>query len=231
MNRKNIAVYFFMLFLLFSIFADVTFSIGPSYTNYFIRSKTDGTITDTEFKNLLQNSLGKLKNEKNNALGFAIDLTGNLFYMAVNLSFQSKDNDNFFSGNTNGFSLFLDTQAGLGYRFFAKKPFNLFMGGGIGLNTIYANQKITSGILTDMTYKKLDIMVGVGVNILASFYFTKNTGIYLGITDTFYTAPIKTQKIFKTGTKEFTFEQTKELKTINSFANSLNIKAGISFKF
>ena len=125
-------------------------------------------------------------------------------------------------------AVIFDSQIGAGYTFFEKSRFNLFVGGGLGLNAGSSTETATIGTI-QASYKKLDVMFGLGANILASFYFTDMIGIYGGIADTFYFVPLKVEKTFKFGSTSINVSNKDNLKDI--LANSVNLKLGLSLRF
>ena len=80
----------------------------------------------------------------------------------------------------------------------------------------------------NLSYDKLDVMFGVGVNVLASFYFTKMIGIYGGIADTVYFAPLKVEKTFNVAGQPYTFSNKNSIQDV--IANSVNLKLGLSIR-
>lgn len=214
-------------------FADFAISFGPAFTNYFVHSKNEGDVTTlalADFKNAVKN----LTNESNNAAGIAVDLRTNFFYLMAQIAFPGKSHKDLFNnvGSTPSFvkktAVIFDLQLGGGYTFFKESRFNLFVGGGLGVNAVSSTE--TATILgLDVSYKKLDAMFGLGANVLASFYFTDMIGIYGGIADTFYFVPLKVEKTFKVGGTSFNVSNKDNLKNI--LANSVNLKLGLSIKF
>lgn len=234
-HKRSIFILIMVIACTTFVFADFAISFGPAYTNYFV--KADGKF---EFDSALQNvqdAINSVKNEKNNAAGVAVDMRAGLFYAMVQIAFPGKNHKALLSevtgGNVPDFvsknTFIFDSQVGAGFTFFEKSRFNLFVGGGLGLNAMKSTQSAT--ILSKMvTYQKLDVMFGLGANVLASFYFTDLIGIYAGIADTFYFAPLKVEKTFKIAGTEYTFSNSNGyLKNI--LANSVNLKLGLSLRF
>lgn len=214
-------------------FADFAISFGPAFTNYFVHSKNEGDVTTlalADFKNAVKN----LTNESNNAAGIAVDLRTNFFYLMAQIAFPGKSHKDLFNNVSNASdfvkssAVIFDSQIGAGYTFFEKSRFNLFVGGGLGLNAVSSTETATIGTI-QASYKKLDVMFGLGANILASFYFTDMIGIYGGIADTFYFVPLKVEKTFKVGSTSINVSNKDNLKDI--LANSVNLKLGLSIKF
>lgn len=237
-QKKLIIVSAVLLLSAVGMFADTAIFVGPAYTNYLVKTKVSGDgLTSSEVKEILGDAIGKVKDETNNTAAFAIDLRGSFFYLMAQMAFPGSSHSDIVKAtmdkkfNWNG--IMLDTQLGGGITLFKESPLNLFVGVGGGLNTIYTKQEIDAGaILGKISYTKFDLMVGAGVNILASLYLAEHLGIYVGVADTVYFAPVKTQRLFE-GTKllkNINLTQT-DSKVKNNFANSLNIKAGLTIKF
>ena len=214
-------------------FADFAISFGPAYTNYFVHTKNDsnwGTV-HADIKKAVQD----LKDEKNNAAGLAVDLRAGFIYLMAQIAFPGKKHNDLVKGSRAEKDKFLaknafilDTQLGAGITLFKKTRFNLFLGGGLGLNAMKATQSISIAG-QNLSYDKLDVMFGVGVNVLASFYFTKMIGIYGGIADTVYFAPLKVKKTFKVGNETYELSNSKNNLT-DVIANSVNLKLGLSIR-
>lgn len=235
MVRRKLFVTVFMLLLAAgSVFAEgISISFGPAYTNYFIRSKVDGESSIGSIKGVLGDAFGKNKDEVINAAGFAVDIRGKLFYAMLQMAFPSKTHSDLLKGGSSALknsALIFDSQLGIGMTLFKDSPFNLFLGAGIGFNTMYSNQKVKIPSYGEVSYAKTDFMLGVGVNVLASFYFTKIIGIYGGLADTVYMAPIKAQRKFTVAGKDYTLDSASG-NVKNSIANSFNLKLGLSIRF
>ena len=234
MKYKKIILIFMMAIVCSGlIFADFAISFGPAYTNYFVQAKNEGNFA--ALGPVVNDTLQNAKNERNNAAGFALDLRAGLFYLMTQIAFPGTNHSDIIKGSgsekdkflkTNAF--ILDTQLGAGLTLFKKTRFNLFLGGGLGINAMKATQSFYI-FNQEFKYEKLDVMFGLGANILASYYFTNIIGIYAGIADTFYFTPLKVQKTFKVAGHEHTVSNTDgSIKDV--LANSLNIKLGISIR-
>ncbi|AIW88503.1 hypothetical protein JO41_00755 [Treponema sp. OMZ 838] len=215
-------------------FADFSISFGPAFTNYFVHSKNEGDVATLGSANL-ENAVKNLTNESNNAAGIAVDLRAEFFYLMAQIAFPGKSHKDLFNNVSSETANFIkkspvifDSQIGAGYTFFKKSRFNLFVGGGLGLNAMSSTETAKIGPL-NASYEKLDVMFGLGANILASFYFTDMIGIYGGIADTFYFVPLKVEKTFKLGSTSINVSNKDKLKDI--LANSVNLKLGLSLKF
>ena len=227
-QKKFVIVSAVLLLSAVGMFADTILSVGPAFTNYFVQTKVDGSI-DSQVLNLLDNSITNAKDEKNNAAGFALDWRGELFYLMAQMAFPGKKHSDIFKSNSETIkrsAIVLDTQLGVGFTLFKESQLNLFLGAGAGLNTMYASQT-TTVLGTKVEYAKLDFMVGAGANVIASLFLTKNIGIYAGVADTIYFLPIVTQKDFTFGGNTYKLDN-KSIKNI--WANSLNVKAGLTIK-
>lgn len=230
-NKKIIFVFVMLIVSVSFVFADFAISFGPAFTNYFI--KTDSKVSFEGLYGDVEAAINNVKKEKNNAAGVALDLRAGLFYVMAQIAFPGKSHKSLLSEakNAKGFvsknSFIFDSQLGAGITLFKKTRFNLFLGGGLGVNAMRATQNADIGSV-NVAYEKLDVMFGLGANVLASFYITDMIGIYAGIADTFYFTPLKVQKKFKIADKDFVFSTSdSKLKT---FANSVNLKLGLSIR-
>ncbi|MGF7108784.1 DUF2715 domain-containing protein [Treponema pedis] len=234
-HKKNFIIFIMAAACTAMLFADLAISFGPAYTNYLVKPKTEeGKLSGNAVQDSIISQLKGATTEKNNAAGFAVDIRGDYLYGMLQIAFPSKTHTDLIKGGTAGLkkgAFIMDTQVGAGYTFFKDSRFNLFLGAGLGFNLMSSEQTISIPLAGDFNYKKLDAMIGVGGNITASFYFTKHVGIFAGIADTVYFAPIKAKKTFTVAGETINLdEKTEGTKLSNSFANSLNLKAGISFK-
>lgn len=233
-NKKIIFIFMMLVVCSGFIFADFAISFGPAFTNYFVKSKNEG-----QFAGVLpavKETLTNAKNEQNNAAGIALDLRAGFFYLMTQIAFPGTSHTDLVKTagsnkdkllNPNAF--ILDTQLGAGLTLFKKTKFNLFLGGGIGVNAVKSAQTLNvQGV--DVKYDKLDVMFGAGANILASYYFTNIIGVYLGVADTFYFTPLKVEKTFKIAGADHTISSA-DGKLKDVIANSLNVKLGLSIKF
>ena len=232
-NKKIIFIFMMLVVCSGLIFADFAISFGPAYTNYFVQAKNEGNFA--ALGPVINNTLQNAKNEKNNAAGFAVELRSGLFYLMTQIAFPGTNHSDLAKGissEKSGFltknAFILDTQLGAGITLFKKTKFNLFLGGGIGINAVKAAQTIDTPV-GKLNYDKLDVMFGAGVNILASYYFTNIIGIYAGIADTFYFTPLTVKKTFKIGNYKQTISNT-DGSIKRAIANSLNLKLGLSIR-
>ena len=230
--KRSIFVFIMIIACAAFMFADFVISFGPAYTNYFV--KAEKKITLAGIHGDIIASINNVK-EENNAAGAALDLRAGLFYVMAQIAFPGKSHKELWN-NVSGASDFarsnsfiFDSQLGAGFTFFKKSRFNLFVGGGLGLNAMHSieNGKVHGLALT---YEKLDVMFGLGANVLASFYFTDMIGIYGGIADTFYFAPLKVEKKFKIAGIPYTISNTNNDSIKDVLANSVNLKLGLSIR-
>lgn len=231
-NKKIIFILIISVASAVFAFADFAISFGPAFTNYFVHTKNNGNLGTVHAD--IQKAVQDLKDEKNNAAGLAVDLRAGFIYLMAQIAFPGKNHndlmkrapaekDKFVAKN----AFILDTQLGAGITLFKKTRFNLFLGGGLGLNAMKATQSISIAG-QNLSYDKLDVMFGVGVNVLASFYFTKMIGIYGGIADTVYFAPLKVEKTFNVAGQPYTFSNKNSIQDV--IANSVNLKLGLSIR-
>ena len=231
-NKKIIFILIISVASAVFAFADFAISFGPAFTNYFVHTKNNGNLGTVHAD--IQKAVQDLKDEKNNAAGLAVDLRAGFIYLMAQIAFPGKNHTDLMKGAPAEKDKFvaknafiLDTQLGAGITLFKKTRFNLFLGGGLGLNAMKATQSISIAG-QNLSYDKLDVMFGVGVNVLASFYFTKMIGIYGGIADTVYFAPLKVEKTFNVAGQPYTFSNKNSIQDV--IANSVNLKLGLSIR-
>ncbi|EFW36367.1 hypothetical protein HMPREF9554_03125 [Treponema phagedenis F0421] len=80
-------------------------------------------------------------------------------------------------------------------------------------------------------YTNTNAMMGLGANILAHYYFTKNVGIYAGLADTIYFLTLANSKKISWGEIEIKPDKNEKVKVSDVFTNSFNAKLGLSVKF
>lgn len=231
-HKRSIFVFIMIIACAAFMFADFAISVGPAYTNYFV--KAEKKITLDGIHNGIIASINKVKEEQNDAAGVALDLRAGLFYVMTQIAFPGKSHKDLWNnvGGASDFtkrnSFIFDSHLGAGYTFFKKSRFNLFVGGGLGLNAMHSIE--TGKILAqNVSYEKLDVMFGLGANVLASFYFTDMIGIYAGIADTFYFAPLKVEKNIKIAGQVYNVS-SKDSTIKDILANSVNLKLGLSIR-
>ena len=133
-------------------------------------------------------------------------------------------------------------QIGGGMTFFRTSPFNLFLGAGVSFDFIKTARKIGNGLLpvaSDWTEERLLGLLGIGINVGASYYFVPHVGIFAGITDNlsliqmvnqrYYTSPdyyfyVNGDKNGKDGSKDIK-------KMVSALvANNVAIRLGLALK-
>lgn len=231
-NKKIIFILIISVASAVFAFADFAISFGPAFTNYFVHTKNNGNLGTVHAD--IQKAVQDLKDEKNNAAGLAVDFRAGFIYLMAQIAFPGKNHSDLMKGAKAEKDKFvvknafiLDSQLGAGITLFKKTRFNLFLGGGLGLNAMKATQSVSIAG-QNLSYDKLDVMFGVGVNVLASFYFTKMIGIYGGIADTVYFAPLKVEKTFNVAGQPYTFSNKNSIQDV--IANSVNLKLGLSIR-
>ena len=129
-------------------FADFAISFGPAFTNYFVHSKNEGNVPSLGLANL-ESAVKGLSNESNNAAGIAVDMRASFFYLMAQIAFPGKSHKDLFNnvGSTPSFvkktAVIFDLQLGGGYTFFKESRFNLFVGGGLGVNAVSSTETAT----------------------------------------------------------------------------------------
>lgn len=228
-NKKILVTAIFAVMCTVVAFATVSISFGPAYTNYFTQGKIESDKLPEQLASAIKGSAGMFK-DKNNAAGFSLDIHGDFMYFMTQFAFPTKVHSDFFNSEKSPLkkgSLIVDSQLGAGYTFFKESPFNLFLGGGVGLNIIKNKHSVSIGPISG-SYEKFDTLLGAGLNVLASFYFTNHIGIFGGVADTLYFIPIKQKKTVTLAGVSYSFGNAPKSKTL---ANSLNVKLGLALKF
>lgn len=109
-----------------------------------------------------------------------------------------------------------DTQLGVGYTFLLGKGFNLFIGGGFALGGSISKY--------NENYTTKYFGIGGGFSVTASYMFTRQLGIYFGVSDSYYkpvTGKIETKNVI-------TKLRADSLK--NKIHQSLNARIGLRIK-
>ena len=199
--------------------ADISFSAGASYADYFSRTTLDpGAASASPL--WAQMKIGTVY-ERNKAAGFSFDARLYYFYTMLSVAFPQKSWGTVLSTVPPGYTplssgaYMLDVQTGAGYTFFKEKPVTLFVGGGFGLNS---KKSITE--VSGKEYLRADTLIGAGLNILLSFYPLSKCGFYVGAADSVYFYPLKIQRVLD-GVELNNTAVKKPL------ANSLTIKGGV----
>lgn len=134
-------------------------------------------------------------------------------------------------------------QIGDGMTFFRSSPFNLFLGAGVGFDFIKTTRKIGSGLVpidgSDFIEERLMGLLGIGINVGASYYFVPYVGIFAGITDNLSLIQMANQRYYrytKAGTDFLYYvnskEEQKDIKKMVSalVANNVAIRLGLALK-
>lgn len=199
--------------------ADISFSAGASYADYFSRTTLDPGAASAS--PLWAQMKTDTVYERNKAAGFSFDARLYYFYTMLSVAFPQKSWGTVLStvppGDTplSSGAYMLDVQTGAGYTFFKEKPVTLFVGGGFGLNS---KKSITE--VSGKEYLRADTLIGAGLNILLSFYPLSKCGFYVGAADSVYFYPLKIQRVLD-GVELNNTAVKKPL------ANSLTIKGGV----
>lgn len=199
--------------------ADISFSAGASYADYFSRTTLDPGAANAS-PLWAQMKTGTVY-ERNKAAGFSFDARLYYFYTMLSVAFPQKSWGTVLSTVPPGYTplssgaYMLDVQTGAGYTFFKEKPVTLFVGGGFGLNS---KKSITE--VSGKEYLRADTLIGAGLNILLSFYPLSKCGFYVGAADSVYFYPLKIQRVLD-GVELNNTAVKKPL------ANSLTIKGGV----
>jgi hypothetical protein len=190
-----------------------------------------------------------------NAYAIGADFRIRSMYITLNVGFprqtitQSIDPLNSFLKNSGksdvkltGGSFIFSGQIGGGITLFRSSPFNLFLGAGVGFDFIKTTRKIENGLLpigSGWTEERLMGLLGIGVNVGASYYFVPHIGLFAGITDNlsfvqmfnqrYYTSP--DYSFYVNGDKNGKDGKKDVKKLISALvANNVAIRLGIALK-
>ena len=222
MKHKKALYLFLSLFAITRLFcANNSFSVSPAFLVHNMHTKI--TRDESKINNAYKSAIRSSSDDtyKDNAYGFgsSLDLNIDFLYFSFRFAFPINVQTNFIKPMLSllkGHSVITDLEIGLCYKTFDKKPYN----------NIEENEKIS--------YTKTDLMLGLGGNILFTYHFHKVMGIYVGIGDMFYFMNLKTYRLIKIKDEELLFEEklkSENFNAMNTFANSLVFKAGVSFAF
>ncbi|CEM61576.1 hypothetical protein DWQ65_04430 [Treponema phagedenis] len=245
---KKILLITSALFCASLLAAEVSISVGPAFTNVYSRAKEKGETnweaageTLSEAGKALKEKINAGSSVKMNAPAFAVDIHGNIVYGFVQFAFPTKTWESAFEEENKKRILekgafIMDGQIGAGYNFFNTSPFNLYVGGGLGVNVVRTERALNFGKIGKLDfgqvkYTNTNAMMGLGANILAHYYFTKNVGIYAGLADTLYFLTLANSKKISWGKIEIKPDKNEKVKVSDVFTNSFNAKLGLSVKF
>lgn len=241
MKYKKLLCLFFSCCLVLPLFPETSFfSISPSFLVHTIHSKLtrDESKSDDIYRFIVHSSSDEMYKDTSYATGSSLDLNIDLLYFSFSFAFPLKLDTKFLNFETrlaSHRSIITDMEVGLCYKTFEKKPYNLLFQLGLGFGAVYMSLLgYTIEKMQDIAYTRTDIMMGLGINILFTYSFTKLLGIYIGLGDMFYFMNIKTYRLVKVGDREFIFEEklkSENFNIVNTFANSLRFKLGLGFAF
>jgi len=242
MKYKRLLFLFFSFCVVLKFYPDKKnfFSTSPVFLIHTIHSKLtkDDSKSDDVYKFIMHSSSDEIYKDTSYATGSSLDLNIDLLYFSFAFAFPLKLNTKFLNFETklaSHRSIITDLEVGLCYKTFEKKPYNLLFQLGLGFGAVHMNLLgYTIEKMQDIAYTRTDIMMGLGINVLFTYSFTKLLGIYVGLGDMFYFMNIRTYRLVKVGDREFIFEEklkSENFNLVNTFANSLKFKLGLGFAF
>ncbi len=257
--KKKIFAIVLVLCLSFSALSaagiDLSGDVGIGYMNHMMMTRYN--YGDTTLGHIYE-----LAQDKYNALAVGLSLKYSWFYadLAIGFPFKAIPTDSFSTGlkltNDVKGSLIFDTQLGGGVTLFKETPFNLFIGGALALNYIRTKRNLSdtalraielasSGTITANTLAsgkevRSRLMLGAGVNVSASYFFTDHIGICLNLRDSFHFLPLVSHGSYRVRKdngnivvvslkKEGTSQNMKDLIKY-SWANNFSVRLGLAFK-
>ena len=242
MKHKKALYLFLSLFAITGLFcANSSFSVSPAFLVHNMHTKI--TRDESKINNAYKSAIRSSSDDtyKDNAYGFgsSLDLNIDFLYFSFRFAFPINVQTNFIKPMLSllkGHSVITDLEIGLCYKTFDKKPYNLLFQIGLGFGVDHMNFESDNNIEENekISYTKTDLMLGLGGNILFTYHFHKVMGIYVGIGDMFYFMNLKTYRLIKIKDEELLFEEklkSENFNAMNTFANSLVFKAGVSFAF
>ncbi|WP_024465252.1 DUF2715 domain-containing protein [Treponema pedis] len=148
-------------------------------------------------------------------------------------------------------SVIIDGLLGAGVTLFKNTPFNIVLGGGLGVNYIRTKRDLPEAFVKTIVNDKGEAIakqfteirstasIGVGADIGIRYYFTKNIGVSFDIKDTVYFLPVMNQRYYN-GTlvngQAFTYtitkEQKQDIKSLIKYqwSNNFTARLGIAWK-
>ena len=257
----------FIVPLLFSVSYDISGQVSPvGFMNFSVWTKYNndsfpGALKEAEKKLSDALGTGKVIEKRNfvrdsyNAYAIGADFRMSGMYVTLNVGFpretvvQSIDPLNSFLKNSGksdakltGGSFIFSGQIGGGITLFRSSPFNLFLGAGVGFVFIKTTRKIENGLLpigSDWTEERLMGLLGIGVNVGASYYFVPHVGIFAGITDNLSLIQMANQRYYTSPAYDFYVngnengkDGSRDIKKMISalVANSVTVRLGIALK-
>lgn len=244
MGRRGALLILFFCFLAY-LFASPNVSsknsvlIAPFFLLHSINTKVtrDESKTDDMYRTLVRPVSDDIYRDTSLWFGTSLSVNIDIVYLSFKVAFPFQMQTTFlkFPSNLEKTQSFLaDFEVGLCYRTFEKKPYNLLFALSLGFGAVYINMNGDIEENKKISYTKTDLMLGLGGNVIFTYSFHKVMGIYFGIGDMFYFMNIRTYRLLKSDKQELIFEEklkSENFNAINTFANSLSIKAGLMFSF
>lgn len=232
-----IFVYTLMFSLLFSL--KNSFTVSPVFIMHSVYTKVqqdDSKITE-DYKKIIASVTDDVYKAHSYNIGLSLDLNADFLYVSFQFAFPQTIQTVFprFSPNLLKYrSVVTDLQVGLSYKTFENKPYNLLFQLGLGFGASHFNMTGNVAEKGKISYTKTDMMLGLGANVVFTYTFQKKIGLYFGLGDMLYFMNIKTYRFFEVSDQQFIFEEklkSENFNAVNTFANSLSVKTGLSFLF
>ena len=232
-----IFVYILTFSLLFSL--KNSFAISPVFIMHSVYTKVkqdDSKITE-DYKKIVASVTDDIYKAHSYNLGLSLDLNADFLYFSFQFAFPQSIQTNFpnFSPDLLKYrSVVTDLQIGLTYKTFENKPYNLLFQLGLGFGATHFHMRGNVAEKGKISYTKTDMMLGLGANVVFTYSFQKNFGLYFGLGDMLYFMNIRTYRLFEVSDQEFIFEEklkSENFNAINTFANSFSTKIGLTFFF
>ncbi|MGP1437815.1 MAG: hypothetical protein ACTTKH_01940 [Treponema sp.] len=232
-----VSFYTLIFSLLFS--AKNYFAVSPVFIMHSLHTKVqqdESKITE-DYKKLIRSSSDDIYKTHSYSFGLSLDLNADFLYFSFQFAFPENIQTTFlnFSPTLSKYrSVISDLQVGLTYKTFENKPYNLLFQLGLGFGATHFSMKGNILGKGEVDYTKTDMMLGLGGNIVFTYAFHKIFGMYFGIGDMLYFMNIRTYRLFEFTDDQFIFEEklkSENFNAVNTFANSLNVKMGVSFFF
>ncbi len=244
MGRRGALLILFFCFLAYLFASPNTSSknsvlIAPFFLLHSINTKVtrDESKTDDMYRTLVRPVSDDIYRDTSLCFGTSLSVNIDIVYLSFKVAFPLQMQTTFlkFPSHLEKTQSFLaDFEVGLCYRTFEKKPYNLLFALSLGFGAVYINMSGDIEENKKISYTKTDLMLGLGGNVIFTYSFHKVMGIYFGIGDMFYFMNIRTYRLLKSDKQELIFEEklkSENFNAINTFANSLSIKAGLMFSF
>ena len=228
---------FFLTSYLFS--SKNAVSISPIFLMQSINTKVkhDDSKTNEDYKKIVKSSSTDIYSDSVFGFGLSLDFNADFLYFSFAFAFPHSFKTQFINAeltHSKYNSVIGTIEVGFCYKTFEGKPYNLIFQLGLGFMAFHVK---ATGDVPDsrkISHTRTDLMLGLGGNIVFTYYFNKVIGIYFGIGDMFHFMNLKTYRIIEFSTGSLVFEEkikTENFNAINTFANSFSVKAGLSFAF